>query len=79
MPASSRAKGEMNQSAATSDRSAGASGAGGGEAVKSPQNDPLNDRLETLIGACATMIGAASFAVLFTPPWLERLVTALVG
>lgn len=47
--------------------------------MKSPQNDPLNDRLETLIGACATMIGAASFAVLFTPPWLERLVTALVG
>jgi hypothetical protein len=37
------------------------------------------DRLETVIGACATTIGAVSFAVLFTPPWLERLVSALVG
>lgn len=39
----------------------------------------MNDRLETLIGACATTIGAVSFAVLFTPPWLERLLAALVG
>lgn len=39
----------------------------------------VNDRLETLIGACATTIGAASFAVLFTPPWLARLLAALVG
>jgi hypothetical protein len=39
----------------------------------------MNDRLETFIGVCATTIGASSFAVLFTPPWLERLVSALVG
>ncbi|WP_372425961.1 hypothetical protein [Salinarimonas chemoclinalis] len=38
-----------------------------------------NDRLELFIGACATTIGAASYAILFTPPWLERLVSAVVG
>ncbi|WP_156917483.1 hypothetical protein [Salinarimonas rosea] len=42
-------------------------------------NDRTRDRSETVIGACASVIGAASYAVLFTPPWLERLVSALVG
>lgn len=61
----------MNPPVPGADRAGGAPCARGDEA--------MNDRLETLIGAFATTVGAASFAVLFTPPWLERIVGALVG
>ena len=42
-------------------------------------NESANDRMERVIGACATAIGAASFAVLFTPSWLERLASTLLS